>query len=238
MHHVTLERWSRLASPIHRLDARAKIIGALAVLVSLVLTHHAYAWLFASYLLLIALLAALARLPLAGLLARAALVLPFAGSVAALNFFGGDPARAVAVLGKSYLSASTVLLLLATTPLHGLLRGLESLGVPRFLLMVAQFLYRYLFVLSEQAQHMRLARLCRAPRGRRESLFRAAAGSLAVLFARSYARAERIHRAMLARGFQGHFVLLDSPALARADYLALATLAVALAALQLFLWNL
>ena len=35
--------------------------------------------------------------------------------------------------------------------------------------------------------------------------FRAAAGALAVLFARSYARAGEIHRAMLARSFPGHF---------------------------------
>ena len=38
--------------------------------------------------------------------------------------------------------------------------------------------------------------------------FRAAAGALAVLFARSYARAEAVHRAMLARGFEGRFRLL------------------------------
>ena len=41
--------------------------------------------------------------------------------------------------------------------------------------------------------------------------FRAAAGALAVLFARSYGRAEEIHRAMLARGFQGHFQPLFAP---------------------------
>ncbi len=238
MHHVTLDRWSRIASPLHRLDARVKILGALAILVTLVLAQHAPAWLFRSYFLLVTTLALLAQLPLAALALRAALVLPFAGSVAALNLFGGDPTRAAAVLVKSYLSAYTVLVLLGTTPLHALLRGLESLAVPRFLLMVAQFLYRYLFVLSEQAQHMRLARLCRAPRGRREPLFAAAAGSLAVLFARSYARAERIHHAMMARGFQGHFVLLDTPALGRADYFALALLASVLAALQLALWKL
>jgi energy-coupling factor transporter transmembrane protein EcfT len=34
---------------------------------------------------------------------------------------------------------------------------------------------------------------------------------VAVLFARSYGRAERIHQAMLARGFQGHFELLETP---------------------------
>ena len=238
MHHVTLDSWSRIASPIHRLDARVKILAALAVLVSLVLTQHAYAGAFMSYWFLVAMLALLARLPLLDLLLRAALVLPFAGTVAALNLFGGAADRAAGVLGKSYISAFTVLVLLASTPLHALLRGLESLGAPRFFLMVAQFVHRYLFVLSEQAQHMIQARRCRAPRPRRRLSMTAAAGAVAVLFARSYARAERIHRAMLARGFRGHFVLLEQPAVGAADWLFLSAVAASLTALHFILWNL
>jgi cobalt/nickel transport system permease protein len=90
---------------------------------------------------------------------------------------------------------------------------MERLGIPRLLVLVAQFLYRYLFVLSEQAQHMRLAAACRdgGARARRRSGFRAASGALAVLFARSYQRAEGIHRAMQARGFRGRFALLHVP---------------------------
>ena len=233
MHHVTLDTWSRLHSPLHRLDARAKIVGALAVLVSLALTHQSSAELLAGYAVLITALALKSQVPLLGLLLRAGLVLPFALGVAALNLFGGDPGRALALLGKSYLSAYMVLLLLATTPLHALLRGLEWFGAPRFFLMVAQFLYRYLFVLSEQAQHMRRARHCRA--GGRS--WPAAGSTVAVLFARSYDRAERIHRAMLARGFQGHFILLDPPAVGAREWLFLLFLAVTLGGLHLALWN-
>jgi len=233
VHHVTLDTWSRLGSPLHRLDPRAKIAAALAVLLSLALAHHPPPELLLGYFVLITALALVSRAPLLGLLARAALVLPFALGVAVLNLFGGDPARALALLGKSYLSAYMVLLLLATTPLHGLLRGLESFGVPRFFLMVAQFLYRYLFVLSEQAQHMLRARQCRA--GGRN--WRAAGGLVAVLFARSYARAERIHHAMLARGFQGHFLLLHPPAPGAREVLFLLVLAALLGGLHLALWN-
>ncbi|HZS49343.1 MAG TPA: energy-coupling factor transporter transmembrane component T [Bryobacterales bacterium] len=239
MHHVTLDSWSRIGSPIHRLDARVKILAVLAVLLSLVLTEHAYLWLFASYFSLIFTLAWLARLPLAALLLRAALVLPFAATVAALNVFGGTAVRAAAVLGKSYLSALAVLVLLASTPLHVLLRGLESLGAPRFFLMVAQFVYRYLFVLSEQAQHMKQARRCRAGQGGRggRSLGASAAGALAVLFARSYCRAERIHHAMLARGFQGQFAAARPPSLRAADLVFLSVTGAVIAALQVLLWN-
>jgi cobalt/nickel transport system permease protein len=91
------------------------------------------------------------------------------------------------------------------------------------LVLVAQFLYRYLFVISEQAQHMRLAAASRQgiPGVHRRSRFRAAAGALAVLFARSYYRAEGIDRAMLARGFSGRFPLLTPLRLKVADGLFL-----------------
>ena len=45
-------------------------------------------------------------------------------------------------------------------------------------------------------------------RGNRER-FRAAAGALAVLFVRSYQRAALVHRAMLARGFEGRIPALS-----------------------------
>jgi len=237
MHQVTLDRWSRLASPIHRLDARAKIVGALALLVSLVAFRPAEAWLPAGYFALVMVLAAVARLPLAGVLVRATVVLPFAGPVAALSLFGGDAARGAVSLAKSYVCACIILFLLGTTSLPALLRGLESLGAPRFFLIVAQFLYRYLFVLSEQAQHMMQARRCRAPRSSRRGLAQFASGALAALFARSYGRAERIHQAMLARGFQGHLALAPASALGRAEWFFLASVAVAVALLQLTPWT-
>ena len=150
---------------------------------------------------------------MAGALRRAAVVLPFSLTFAAFSWLSGEPRQAVVLIEKGYLSALAALLLVSTTPLPQLLRGLEMLGVPGFLLMVAQFLYRYLFVIVEQAHRMRLAGLCRGGLKRRSGGFRAAAGALGVLFARSYERAESIHRSMVSRGFQGHFQLLSKRAL-------------------------
>ena len=131
------------------------------------------------------------RLPMAGVLRRAAVVLPFSLTFAAISWISGEPRRAVLLMEKSYLSAWATLLLVATTPLPQLLRGLEMLGAPGFLLMVAQFLYRYLFVIADQAHRMRLAGLCRGGRFRRAGGFRAAARAVGVLFVRSYERAGR-----------------------------------------------
>ena len=140
-----------------------------------------------------------AHLPLIKMLLRASIVLFFTLVFALSSWMAGDPGRALELLLKSYLSALAVLVVVSTTPMPMLLQGLEAAGTPCFLLMVTQFLYRYLFVISEEAQHMTKAAISRG------AGFRAAAGALATLFARCYARAEDIHRAMLARGFAGHF---------------------------------
>jgi cobalt/nickel transport system permease protein len=221
VHHVVIERWSQGASLLHARDARAKVIVLLAFLIALATTQRLSPVACAGYAALAVAGILLGRLPLAPLLLRAAIVLPFSAAFAAFSLIAGEAPRAASLLVKSYLSAAAVLVLVGTTPLAKLLRGLESLGAPRLLTLVVQFLYRYLFVVSEQAQHMRLAALCRGA-GRRRLGFRAAAGALAVLFARSYGRAEGIHQAMLARGFAGRTRLLSSARIGARDVLFLA----------------
>jgi cobalt/nickel transport system permease protein len=209
VHHVTLDQWSRGASALHRRDPRVKIAALLVFLVVLATAHRDLVWLGTALFVVLCIAVHQARIPLAGAMARAGVVLPFTAVFAAVSWLAGDPARGAALVMKSYLSALAVLLLVSTTPLPMLLRGFEMTGAPRFLLMVAQFLYRYLFVISEEAQHMRKAAMARGATvnglAGNAARFRAAAGALAVLFARSYARAEEIHRAMLARSFPGYF---------------------------------
>jgi cobalt/nickel transport system permease protein len=227
VHHAVVDEWSRRASPLHCRDPRAKTAALLIFLVAVATAHRNFAVLGSLYLAMLAAGFLFARIPVAGALARAAIVLPFSLVFAMVSAAAGDPHRAALLVGKSYLSAAAVLLLVATTPLPAMLRGLEGLGTPRFLLLVAQFLYRYLFVISEEAQHMRIAASARAGAGRaRRARRAAAAGALAVLFARSYARAGDIHNAMLARGFDGAFRLLAAPRFHLADALFLAPAAV------------
>jgi cobalt/nickel transport system permease protein len=209
VHHVVLERWSTRSSALHRADPRAKVVVLLTFLVVLATAHRDVLYLAPALACLLVAAVLWARLPLAGALSRAAVVLPFSLAFAAVCWITGDPVRGIYLAVKSYLSALAVLLLMSTTPLPALLRGLEAAGAPRFLLMVAQFVYRYLFVISEEAQHMAKAAWSRGASASglmaNSAKFRAAAGALAVLFARSFNRAAEIHRAMLGRGFEGHF---------------------------------
>jgi len=229
LHHVTLDQWSRRSSPVHRRDARVKLLGLLVFLIVMATTGRKFAILGPIYLLLVVGFLFLARLPLLGVGLRAGIVLPFSATFACISALGGDPGRGLILIGKSFLSALAVLAVVGSTPLPDLLRGLQSLRVPHFLVLVGQFVYRYLFVVSEEAQHMRVASSCR---GRLS--FRAAAGLLAVLFERSYARAERIHQAMAARGFQGHFPAVSPARPTWADVVFLLLSALGPAVLRVF----
>lgn len=209
MHHIVLERWSRGSSWIHQRDPRAKVVATLGLLVAVATTNPIPPAAAAGYLGLSVAGALVARLPITGILARASVVLPFSGTFAIVSLLMGDSERAIAVVTKSYVSAVAVLVLVGTTPLPRLLHGLERMGAPKMIVLVVQFLYRYLFVISEQAQHMRMAARCRGGLAGWRTRLQATAGALAVLFGKSHQRAEGIHRGMLARGFRQQLVLLN-----------------------------
>jgi len=185
------EQWSRGHSPLHRLPPAAKL--AVVLLLLLTISLWSRAWLLFPLALVLTLVA---RLPLAGLLARVAVILPFTLGFAALAAWAGDPQRALLLVWRSTLSAWWVLLLVSTTPLEHLLSAARRFGLPPLVAEVMHFTWRYFGVAGEQATRMRTAALARGG----ERSFEISAASLASLFAGSYARAERIHRAMLARG--------------------------------------
>jgi cobalt/nickel transport system permease protein len=211
VHHVVVEGWSRRASALHARDARAKLVALVIFLIAISTTPPQSQATFIGYAALLGIAILMARLPAAALIRRAMLVLPFSATFALITWLAGNPMRAISLGEKSFLSGLAALLVVATTPLADLLCGLESFQVPRSLILVIEFVYRYLFVISEQAQHMRLAARSRG------SSFRASAGALGVLFARSWERADGIYNAMLARGFNGRFPAFFTSRFAAAD---------------------
>lgn len=147
------------------------------------------------------LLLAAAVLPLTParrMLWRAAMVLPFSVVLAATAWWSGGVETALLLLAKSYLSVLAVLTFNAATPDPLWIATLRSWRVLAAFVDVLQFVHRYLTVVVAEARRMRLAATARG--GFR---FDAAAGALGVLFARSWQRGERVHRAMLARGYTG-----------------------------------
>ena len=113
------------------------------------------------------------------------------------------------VLIKSWISVTAAVLLTSTTPPLRLLAALRALRLPAILVAVVMLMYRYLFVLVDEAQRMLRARTARSaaigPRSGGSIVWRAksAGGMAGSLFIRTLDRSERIYMAMLARGYDG-----------------------------------
>lgn len=232
-----VERYHARDSAIHRADARVKLVAALAYIFMITFTREGD-WTTLGLLALPVVAVVIAsRLPLALVLRRALLAAPFLLVALPLLFTRpGEPiaelpvvgwaitddgtTAVLTILGKSWLSVVVAVVLMATTEAHALLRGLRSLRLPRLLVASVEFAYRYLFVVTDEGSRMLLARASRsaALEGRRAGgglRWRArVAGSLVgTLFVRSLERSERVHAAMLARGYDGEPRHLASPRL-------------------------
>jgi len=210
-------------SPLHQLDARVKIAGAVAFLVVVVTTPAHAVPAFAAYAALLVLAARLGRVAPRLLARRFSLAAPFVLGVAVFAPFTGDRATTVwaaapglavtragllvfwNVVAKALLGVVCASILTATTPPAHLFQGLEGLRVPRTPVMVLSLAWRYLRVLADEAARMKRARDARGYRGRWLWQASVVGRMVGTLFLRSYARAERVHLAMAARGYEGRF---------------------------------
>jgi cobalt/nickel transport system permease protein len=229
------------ASAVHRLDARAKLLG-LAGLTVVAATSPPEAWpLLACCAGLLAAVAAAARVPARVLWSRALAILPLVVLAAAsLPFvrhggaeYGLGPLRASeagleafgAAAGKAAVGTLSAILLAATTSVPAALDGLRRLHAPPVLVAIAGVTWRYAFVLADEVGRMRTALAARGHRPR-HLLHGAVTGRLATaLFLRAHARAERVHVAMAARGWRGVPIAPPGAALRRADVAFVAALA-------------
>ena len=134
---------------------------------------------------------------------------------------------------KATIGTLSAALLGATTTFPDVLRGLERMRVPRLLILIAGFMYRYLFVIVEEVGRMRAALVSRGYRPR-HALQAGPMGRVATaMFLRTYSRGERVHQAMLARGYRGTMPQLVPLTLRRSDIAFVAAVALALVPLRL-----
>lgn len=200
MRHL-LDAHSRGDSPIHRLRAGTKLAAALLLVLATVATPLR-AWpLWLAIAAVLLLIAAISRVPAPFLLRRFLLLEPFVLGIALLTLLQPHGLGIGATLiVRSSLCLFTMVLLASTTPFPALLAVLRRLRVPALLLTTLSLMYRYLFVLVDEAARMRTARQSRSFTARRWPGWKALATVIAQLFVRATARAERIHAAMQARG--------------------------------------
>jgi cobalt/nickel transport system permease protein len=113
----------------------------------------------------------------------------------------------LSIIIKFILTVSTALLLIATTSFPGICLALERLKVPKVFVAQLLFLYRYLFVLTEETMRVVRARDMRSF-GKKGQGIKMFINIIGILFVRTIERSERIYQAMCSRGFDGEIKLL------------------------------
>lgn len=205
MKHSFIDRYASLESPLHTLAAMTKLLSFSALIIAVLFIPAKGGVLFFLYFFLTAILMGVSQVPLAYIIGRTLLILPFimlAGLAAPWDGYAGLTALFI----RAVLCLMLLILLTNTTRFSELLRALRRLGLPQVMVMNLNFLYRYFFVLTEEALRMKQARDCRrvGKLGVKDEV-KTLSSMLGTLLIRSFERAERMHQAMLSRAYSGEF---------------------------------
>ena len=204
-------------SVVHRTPAHLKILALLAFMIVVVATPRDWYAAFAAYFGVLIVVIAVSKVPPTYLLKRTVVEIPFLFFALLLPFVAQGPTTEVlgvtvsqhgleagiALLVKGTLGVLASLTLAATTEPQDLLAGLERLRMPNQLVQIMAFMVRYLDVVTGEMQRMKVARESRGFTARNPRHWPILARSAGALFIRSYERGERVHLAMLSRGYDG-----------------------------------
>lgn len=201
---------------VHRLDPRAKLGATLLFIVTVVSFPKYEITGLLPFFLFPTLLFSLGEIPVKFIMKKVFLVSAFALFIGIFNPMidrkiaftllgvpvSGGWISFLSIMLKFFLTITSALLLIATTSFPGICHALQKLGVPDIFISQLLFLYRYIFVLVEEAMKVARARDMRSfgNKGKGMKAFISLAGTL---FLRTIERAERIYQAMLSRGFTG-----------------------------------
>lgn len=235
---------------LHRLSPQCKIAATVLFVVAVAATPRETMWAFAVHALFLVGVCLLARVPLGFVARRLVFEIPFVLFAAFLPFIGsGDRIEVFGILlstdglwaawnvvAKATLGLAATILLAATTPMAQLLHGLEHLRLPRAFTAVAGFMVRYADLITGEMRRMSIARQSRGYEPRWMWQARAVAASVGTLFVRSYERGERVHLAMLSRGFDGTVPILSEHAASPYEWAGAMSLPLVAACVSALAW--
>jgi cobalt/nickel transport system permease protein len=222
---MVCETFARGDSVVHRLDARVRVVVAVAFSL-LVAVSRRYPVMAAALALAVA-GAFAARLPVRATLRRMLLlevfllilwvVVPLT-SPGPLGWSQPGVRLAMAVTLKANAIVLALTTLLGTMELTTLGHALHHLHVPPKLVHLLLFTIRYVDVIHHELMRLRTAMRvrCFRPRADRHT-YRTFGSLVGMLLVRSFDRADRIVAAMKCRGFRGRFYVLHHFVLARRD---------------------
>ena len=221
----------------HSLAPRTRLLCTLLIVFAIALTPNGRWWTWAIYGLGVLSIVLLSRVTLSVLLKRLIVEFSFVGVVLLGTLFrgGGEvlwswgwlriTTVGLTVLGSVTLKALLSLLMLnvltLTNAIPALLNALVALRVPPLLVAILASMYRYISVLIKEFNAMRRAAASRNLSGSNRWQRRVIGNMMGSLFIRTYERGERVHQAMLARGYQGVPVVQNVPSGGRRGIVAL-----------------
>jgi cobalt/nickel transport system permease protein len=209
-------------SVAHLLPSHLKILAVLAFISVSVSTPITRWPAFIVFFLLLVATAYASKIPLLLLFKRALIEIPFIFFAILMPFFGTGEKFEIAgielyregllagisIVVKGTLGVLAAVILSTTTTAREILRGLERLKLPAVMVQIASFMLRYVNVISDEMERMKVARESRGFIATGIKHWKVIATSAAALFIRSYERGERVHLAMLSRGFDGNLPTL------------------------------
>lgn len=205
MKHAFIDVYADLNTPLHRMDARLKVVVLFLLLFLIIFSPIRNIPLFVFYAASTMALTCISRIPAGFIIKRAAGVLPFIViiSVSAL-FRKGGLVLFLNCLIKSMLAMFLVLLVSSTTKFNELLVAFRQLKMPGLFVSLLSFMYRYLFLLEDEVLKKKRAYESRNINNRNNlGKARVLGNILGIIFIHTYERAERVYLAMCARGYDG-----------------------------------
>ncbi|WPO73242.1 cobalt ECF transporter T component CbiQ [Streptomyces sp. KN37] len=244
--------YRRAHSPVHALPPHTKLAAVFCFVVVVVSTPREAMWAFGLYAVLLGVVAGAARVPAGFLLKRLLIEVPFVAFAFLMPFVAqGEHVDVLGlslsvhglwgawnVLAKGTLGVAASVLLAATTELRELLLGLQRLKLPPLLVQIASFMIRYGDVITDEMRRMRTARESRGFEARGVRQWGVLARSAGALFIRSYERGERVHLAMVSRGYTGSMPVIDEVTASRAQWTYALALPLSALAVCLLGWTL
>jgi len=212
-----MDELARMGSPVHRLDSRTKVLTTAVFIIAVMSFSRYEVSALMPFVLYPVVLMAAGNIPPGCILRKMLIAAPFALAVGVFNpLMDRQAVVAVGSYGISggwlsfasiairfTLTVSAALTLLACTGIHQLVAGMVRMGLPRVFAVQLQLLYRYLFVVTDDALRMMRAVEMRSV-GRSAMRPRTYASLVGHLLFRSMDRAQRIYQAMVSRGYEGH----------------------------------
>ena len=211
------------------MPAHLKIVAGLLFIIVGVATSISNWQAFIGYFLLIGIVLAIAQLPVKKILSRAtveipfvlfAFLMPFFGTGEKFELFGLSLYRegllaGAAIIAKGSLGLLVAITLSGSTKAREIIGGLEVLRLPTLMVQIATFMLRYVNVVSDEMERMKVARQSRGFEAKGIADWKVLTQAAGALFIRSYERGERVHLAMLSRGYVGIMPIMEKPVISK-----------------------